>query len=288
MRWRATTDVDPVDVALVRRAVALLIEQLRWLSVAPDRSMIDPSDGRALPGLRLLHGEHAHVGAVYEATTATNRDPLRDRGDGRVRVGRREMRADDPRLAQFRRGVESMPPTRSETFELLADSPAELRWVTTGASTRAVVSLAEPRAPTAITFESGPLGDAPRDAGVHSTGQIDLAALATIAGADAAPVRGTATHRRFVGGWAVTIEPIDARWRVHVRASLRGRGIARPVVAVLGLLVGWKVRRLLGEQLDQLGDDLAPHIEAIRERPTPELVAAHWRAGLLRPFEVPR
>lgn len=268
----------------MRLALAALIEQVRSLKV-DDGMIVHPVSSRPMRRLRVVSGSHPRPGTVYAATERlvdVNNDPAAP-----MTVGRWSFEPGVQKAARFREGLGSGLRESTWTIELRIDDQRQVEVVSTSArGDRSVVTIADPRRPSTMTYSSLTSGGSSwwTKGDVTSKFEIDLAALSTATRSDGAPLTGRAHHRRFIANGYVDVEDTDHGHRLRIGAVVRGRGLARPVLAVVGGLFGRILRRSMDETLAKWESDGMPLILALRQPGDPQQLATTWLADLLEPF----
>ena len=273
-----------VDPERVRDALASLIVQARALEI--DGGMVvHPVSGRPLRRLRVVSGSHPRPGTVYDATERRLAGGVDDGTP--LRVGGRAIEAGDPAAGRFRDGAMSGLRESTSQLELIADDRRRVELAATPErGGRAVVTIADPARPTAVSFSfSAPGGASWWTRGdVTSECRVDLAQLSDPTPSRRAPITGRARHRRFAARADVNIETTGEGRLLHIDVVARGRGAVRPVVAVFGVLFGWLIRRSLAESFAEWEADGAPLVARLNQPGDPQQLASAWLLDLLAPF----
>jgi hypothetical protein len=302
-RWSGEVTVVAVDAGRLAAVVPAVLERLRRLEFV-DGVALDPAGGGPIPGLRLVAGEHPRAGSRYDVEIAhvrrsDNHARIRealDAGRPIVVPGIGRVDANDPRAKAFvdglRRNVGG--PVSDDRWQIDLVRDGDNRCELAGREVRA-----DRRPPTTWTgtivrpahVDRVEIGAVQELGGSRSVaGRVEMSAIVHVdrlpdrsgrARGDGALAEATLRHRRLQITGRAEVEPVDGRtWRVRVRGSGRGRGVVRPVVAIVWLFAGRRARRSLQEILDQLPDVVAQLDRATR-RDT-DAVADEVVARLLR------
>ncbi len=288
MRWRGVVETNVVDIDTLRAMLPLVLDRLRNLEVR-DGMLVHPGSGRAMARLKVVKGEHPTVGTVYEAIARHAGLHPDEHGEATVRGAGRELAADDPKVARFTEGLAGAPDTTVWTVGLMADDEQRCELVVAAPDGLGwALSLSEPRRPTALTASGRLPGGSSSWTKGDSTSHIEfrLADFATPAAQSGAPIVGSLRHRRFVVQGEVNVQAQNSSWRLQLDIVGRGRGVARPFIAVLGGLFGWLIRRQLDEELAEWSTAIAdePMIARIIRGADPAHLPDDVLADLLAPF----
>ncbi|KUO17444.1 hypothetical protein [Streptomyces dysideae] len=211
--------------------VVAMLGGLAAESRAVDSRIVLP-DGQAVPDLRLVAGRHLRSGAVYE--------------DGTVRVTVREW---DRRRA-VRAGLIAVSPNGVLELE------------------GALKSVDRPRL-IEVRGRSRVEGVTPLLSAFGGAASLRLDEWwATVDGGRAprsAPARARLDHRWLRAELRVVPRPSGdfSRWEVQVTVTVRGRGLLRPLAAVLLLVAEGRLRRIVARSLDTLADQWNEQVPAL-------------------------
>ncbi|TDC65855.1 hypothetical protein [Streptomyces hainanensis] len=249
-RLRHTLALASVDRGRVESFIAVVHEVLESLH-AEDGTLV-AEDGRAVRGARLLAGEHLEPGARYRGTAGADGILPSEGGTPRWSDGELTVLGWD----------------RAKETALRFDLGREEQELSSGAKSSAA------RVVTEVRLASS---DRPQRAGLSVAGALTRA--------DGRPRRWrsfTVKGRLDLGRWweaaggapgrpplslgiryallradlqAVPRPTADGTWRLEVLTVLRGRGLARPVVAVPLLATRRLLQRSLAQALDRLAED---------------------------------
>ncbi|MFD5318133.1 hypothetical protein [Streptomyces sp. NPDC127098] len=248
-RLRHTLALASVDRGRVESFTAVVHEVLE--SLRAEGGTLVAADGRPVRAARLVAGEHLSPGARYQGTGAeAERSPVAgaarwtdgeltvlgwDRAEGtalRFDLGREEQESEDGGRTSAARVV-------TQLRLVSADRPQRVTVMVGGSLTR-------------------PDGRPRRWRSFSLRGELDLGRWWEAAGG--APGRpplsiGMRYALLRVDLQAVPRPTADGAWRLEVLTVARGRGLARPVVAVPLLATRRLLHRGLGQALDRLVED---------------------------------
>ncbi|TDC26755.1 hypothetical protein E1265_03530 [Streptomyces sp. 8K308] len=257
-RLRHTLALTSVDRGRVESLIAVVHEALESLH-AEDGTLV-AEDGRTVRVARLVAGEHLSPGARYRGTGADARQPVEAGGyrwsDGELTILgwdraretalRHDLGREEQELADG--GRTSAARVVTELRLASADRPQRVRLTVAGALTRAD---GRPRRWRTFTVR----------------GELDLGRWWEAAGgAPGRPPLSIGIRYALLRAdlQAVPRPTADGAWRLEVLTMARGRGLARPVVAVPLLATRRLLHRGLGQALERLAEDW-------RTRVVPEL-----------------
>ena len=231
------------DVAAVVDAMPLLVGRLRDLSI-DSRGVVDPSTGERRSGLVVVGGVHPRPGSRYRIVTQRP-----------ARLG-----VADARLLGFRRtplpqpGMSTPGATTSE-IELRANDRRTLAIamrIDNPALHELTAAMHDPEGLGAIEVQSVREVNTSWLLGGKLTvdGTADLAQIRSADnGSSAAAMR--LRHRRLAASATLTSSEADARSiRLTIDATVRGRGMARPLVAIASVIWAGKIRRAVAKNTD--------------------------------------
>ncbi|MQY34454.1 hypothetical protein SRB17_24230 [Streptomyces sp. RB17] len=209
------------------QAAVVLLDVLRGIRAEEGRVLLP--DGRAIPGVRLVKGEHLAPGAVYEVEPEDERRQEPDR----LRIVERRSGGDRAVRLEHVLGDEG-------TVTVLAG--------TLHTSARPVA--AELHGSMAAVGRWASLRRAQGDARVDLRAWWEAAAGRRCNGT---PFEARLEHR-LAGAtlWAVPRPHGDGRWEVRLVLSLRGRSLLRPVAAVGLLLFRGRLRQAFADTVDRM------------------------------------
>ncbi|MEU3899927.1 hypothetical protein [Streptomyces sp. NPDC045251] len=230
-RFQHTVTLVPVPRRLLESCLGMLHDLAEGTEA--DGAALRLPDGRPLPELVLTEGRHLRPGARYRATGGA---------DGRPETG--------PTVT-----VLAWDRRRETAFEVVTqdDDPAHRARL---ACVLGVRSADRPReAWLEATVRSGEAKGAKYFGG---TGRLRLdlgrwwpSAAGHGRRSSAAPVSGTVTHALARATVTAVPRPApDGRWRVTVKARVRGRSFARPLLPVAMAVAGRRAHRAFAEALD--------------------------------------
>ncbi|WP_282086910.1 hypothetical protein [Streptomyces tendae] len=230
-RFRHTVTLTPVPRRWLESCVAALHDLAEGTDVEGARLRLP--DGRPVPGLALLGGRHLGPGARYRPLREEDGEPDTDQCLTVVSWDRRRETALEVVT------VDGDPDRRSHLVCALgltsAERPREA-WLSATLRTNG--------------------GKRAKHLGGTGCLHLDLGRWWQSTGhgrhPSRAPLSGTLTHP--LARVAVTVEPRpapDGRWRVTVRARLKGRSVARPLLPLATAVLGRRARRACAEALDR-------------------------------------
>lgn len=256
IRVGAQTTLSAIDVRTLAAVLPALA--MRWRGLPFEQGVYVPAAGPRREGLRVEQGSHPHPGTRYLVLLASAHVPNPpDEGVG-----------DEPRPVKM-------------LVELLADDIHRLRIRVQRVGGPDVVEaeLRRPDRPESITVDVA--GTVP--GGWPAGGPFTV--KAGIALDQMPPVQSSgpqlvaeAKHRRAYGWVDAAIRAAGAGfWTVEVAIRVRGRGVARPIVAVLAPVVRRYAQRGLDAFLDRLPTEVDQFNRELREEfglsPDPEQIA---------------
>jgi hypothetical protein len=261
LRVGAQTELRAIDFRPLVAALPALAR--RWRGLRFDQGVyVDAADGRRREGLRIEHGAHPLAGTSYRLVLRSEQPPEPTEEARAELVKLMERNGVDHHAAfqsWFRRGREAataagqMEAVFTTTLvELLADDRDRIRVRVQDPGARQVeeIELYRPDRPERIS--------------VDVTGRVEggwltrgpITAHISLALDQLPPAEGSAPqfvaelhHRRAQGKAEARIRAADGRsWSIAVDVGAMGRGLTRPIVAVLAPLA----RRYARHQLDAL------------------------------------
>jgi hypothetical protein len=250
MRLGATVEVDRLDLAWVRAVVASIVRRIEAAPLAADGTL---GPGGGARSWILVEGHHAWPGARYEA-----------RSTGGDHGATAELSVDSwDHQGELRARSVDLSADRVENAFVL-DRPLALRRVTMAGAADVPAPVMGGR----MTWQ----------------GELDLDHWwAPAPGGGAAPARLEIGARRLRATVAARPhEPGSGRWRIDVEVRLRGRGIARPVMAAGLLAARIPLRRALRGAVADFATVGQQAADAARTR-TPDSVAEHVVERMLAP-----
>ncbi|WCN04822.1 hypothetical protein [Streptomyces sp. M92] len=235
-RFQHTVTLVPVPRRLLESCLGMLhdlAEGTEAEGTEADGAALRLPDGRPLTGLVLTEGRHLRPGARYRATGGA---------DGRPET--------EPTVTVF-----AWDRRRETALEVVTqdDDPAHPARL---ACVLGVRSADRPREAWLETTVRTGAGKGAKYLGGTGRLRLDLGRWwASAAGhgrrSSAAPVRGTVTHALARATVTVVPRPApDGRWRVTVKARVRGRSFARPLLPVATAVAGRRAHRAFAEALD--------------------------------------
>ncbi|MFE5602073.1 hypothetical protein ACFQ8O_23150 [Streptomyces coelicoflavus] len=230
-RFQHTVSLAPVPRRWFESCVATLHDLAE--DTDAEGAFLRLPDGRPLPGLVLAQGRHLRPGARYRPVNEKNGEPDADQC---VTV-----------LAWDRRRETALEVV---TVDDDPDRPARLDCAL------GLTSAERPReARLSATLRSSG-GKGATYLGGTARAHLDLGGWWQAAGhgrrPSRAPLSGTLTHA--LARVTVTVVPRpapDGRWRVTVKARVRGRSVARPLLPLAAAVLGGRARRACAEALDR-------------------------------------
>ncbi|MER7962469.1 hypothetical protein [Streptomyces ardesiacus] len=242
-RFEHTVTLAPVPRRWLESCVAMLHDLAQDTEAEAGRLLLP--DGRPLPGLVLEQGRHLRPGARYRSVPAEDGEPEADQCVTVLAWDRRRKTALEIVTVEDDRGH----PVRIDCALGLtsAERPRE-------ASLSATLSTSGRK----------------RAKYLGGTGRVDLdlagwwQASGTGRRPSRAPLRGTLTHA--LARVTVTVVPRpapDGRWRVTVKARVRGRSFARPLLPLAAAVLGRHARREAAAALDRAAAAWNTHVPAL-------------------------
>ncbi|CAB61287.1 hypothetical protein GTY87_02900 [Streptomyces sp. SID7813] len=230
-RFQHTVTLAPVPRRWFESCVAALHDLAEGTDAEGGRLTLP--DGRPLPGLVLAEGRHPEPGARYRPVNEEDGEPDADQC---LTV-----------LARDRRGETALEVV---THDDDPDHPARL------VCALGLTSVERPREAwlTATLHSAG--GKRAKYLGGTGRLRLDLGRWwqATSHGRHSAraPLGGTLTHALVRVSVTVVPRPApDGRWRVTVKARIRGRSFARPLLPLAAAVLGRRARRAGAEALER-------------------------------------
>ncbi|MFJ3361222.1 hypothetical protein [Streptomyces anthocyanicus] len=230
-RFQHTVTLAPVPRRWFESCVAALHDLAEGTDAEGGRLTLP--DGRPLPGLVLAEGRHPEPGARYRPVNEEDGEPDADQC---LTV-----------LARDRRGETALEVV---THDDDPDHPARL------VCALGLTSVERPREAwlTATLHSAG--GKRAKYLGGTGRLSLDLGRWwqATSHGRHPAraPLGGTLTHALVRVSVTVVPRPApDGRWRVTVKARIRGRSFARPLLPLAAAVLGRRARRAGAEALER-------------------------------------
>lgn len=250
--WRGVIEIPAPEVHRLTAVLPLVLERARSLRVA-DGTVLDPWNGDGPLDLHVVGGTHPLVGTRYEATY---RSVPVDGDLGRAATG--DTPGDDGATDPI--GDEwAARPDHEWVATIEADDASAVRIaVVDGAGSddeiTLTVELPMPARPTEVRLVGlvpiAPDGFMAGD--IQAEGTVSWEAL-QVAGDG---VRRLATvhigHPRFRAGIVADVEPMDGTWRVTAEGFVSGRGLVRPLFALMMFFVARKMRPVLDRRLAEL------------------------------------
>ncbi|WP_234332134.1 hypothetical protein [Streptomyces sp. NRRL F-5650] len=242
-RFEHTVTLAPVPRRWLESCVAALHDLAEDTDTEGGRLLLP--DGRPLPGLVLERGRHLRPGARYRSVPVEDGEPEADQCVTVLAWDRRRRTELEIVTVEDDRGH----PARIDCVLGLtsAERPREA-WLSATLST----------------------GGRKRAAHLGGTGRVDLDLAgwwqATGAGRSPSrpPLRGTLTHALVRVTVTVVPRPApDGRWRVTVKARVRGRSFARPLLPLAAAVWGRQARRKGAEALDRAAAAWNVHVPAL-------------------------
>ncbi|MEU4979944.1 hypothetical protein [Streptomyces sp. NPDC021969] len=233
-RFQHTVTLAPVPRRWFESCVAALDDLAAGTDVEGGRLTLP--DGRPLPGLVLTEGRHLGPGARYRPVNEEDGEPDADQC---LTV-----------LARDRRGETVLEVVSLDTLD---DDPAHRARLVCALG---LTSVERPgKAWLSATLRSDG-GKRAKYLGGAGRLRLDLGRWwqATSHGRhpSRAPLGGTLTHALVRVSVTVVPRPApDGRWRVTVRARVRGRSFARPLLPLATALLGRRARRAGAEALER-------------------------------------
>lgn len=270
LRLRATTTVPKVDMRSILAIVPFLREQ--WRDVRFEQDVYVDPDGCRREGLQVLHGAHPLPGTTYLVSVPPLVGPVADLpmmtaagADGAMSVAVELLAFDDRSL-------------RLRGSQAAADWTVDVELLGVDPVTRVNGEL------VATLPYRWPLGGRLRAKVVTAVDQVlraDSTDPQVVAELQHPVARGDVQLRIGLAA--------DGLWTVDIAVRCRGRGLARPVLAVLAIPARRAARRRFDAIVGTLPgavDRLNVEIElAIREDPDPQRAAEELLEALL--FAVP-
>ncbi|MGC0414046.1 hypothetical protein RKD32_006973 [Streptomyces sp. SAI-195] len=230
-RFQHTVTLVPVPRRWWETCVATLYDLAQ--DTAADGTRLRLPDGRPLPGLLLARGRHLRPGAQYRPVHDEDGEPDADRCLTVLSWDRRRETALE--------------------VDTLDDDPVHPARLVCALK---LTSAERPR--EAWLSASLHPGGGERAKHLAGTGRLRLDLdgwwQATSPGRhpSRAPLSGTLTHALArVSVTAVPRLAPDGRWRVTVRARVRGRSVARPLLPLVTAVLGRRARRACAEALER-------------------------------------
>ncbi|MEO6086396.1 MAG: hypothetical protein ABIQ18_25105 [Umezawaea sp.] len=224
----AQVSIPRMDEKLLVGALAELIRRLRALTFDTDGVLVH--DGARIEGLRLLDGRHNRKNARYQLVAVPNKNP---------------------------EGEESADPPEPAILTILAAGHDSLAFrLELGEMGNVAFAIRNPARPGKIT---GSLDVAmPEDSGwllrgpVRVDASVDLTALSSMS-PRTDQVVARVKHRRASASAKLAISNPDSReWVVQTLATVRGGGLLRPLVAVVGPFLRNKFAAELQKGMDKM------------------------------------
>ncbi|MET8807649.1 hypothetical protein [Streptomyces sp. NPDC004546] len=221
--------VAPVPRAWFEQAVVVLLDVVRGTRAEEGQVLLP--DGRAIPGVRLVKGDHLAPGAVYEAEAE----------DGR------HQEAERLRIVERRSGND--PAVRLEHVLGDEDTVTVVEGALHTVSRPVSVEL---RGSVRVLGRWASLRRASGDARVDLRAWWEAAAGRRYSGT---PFEAHLEHRLGVATlWAVPRPYGDGRWEVRLVLSLGGRSLLRPVAALALLLFRGRLREAFTDTADRTAE----------------------------------
>ncbi|MFA3878117.1 hypothetical protein ABS735_31440 [Streptomyces sp. MMCC 100] len=261
-RFQHTVTLVPVPRRWFESCVATLHDLAEGTDVEGARLRLP--DGRPLPGLVLAQGRHLRPGARYRPVNEKDGEPDADQCLTVLAWDRRRETA-----------------LEVVTVEDDPSHPARLDCVLR------LTSAERPR--EALLSATLRPSDGKREKYLGGTGRahLDLGRWwqATSDGRhpSRAPLSGTLTHA--LARVTVTVVPCpapDGRWRVTVKARVRGRSVARPLLPLAAAVMGRRARRAWAEALERAAAAWNAQVPAL-VRKDGERLSAELADALLGP-----
>ncbi|AQS65919.1 hypothetical protein [Streptomyces pactum] len=265
-RFQHTVTLAPVPRQWFESCVTTLHDVAEDLD--SDGGCLRLPDGRPLPGLVLSEGSHLRPGARYRPVNGKDGQPDADRAATVLAWDRRRETA-----------------LEVVTVDEDPAHPARLTCVLR------LLSAARPREAwlTATLGTTG--GKRAEYLGGTVRLHLDLGRWwPSAAGRNrrplAAPLGGTLTHALARATVTVVPRPApDGRWRVTVKARVRGRSLVRPLLPVVMAFMGRRAHRSIAEALDGAAREWNARLPALVHKEGEEL-RAELTGGLLPPRDV--
>jgi hypothetical protein len=260
LRLTARTAVPALDTGSLMQVLAELPKH--WRALPFERGCYRHEDGRLREGLRVEHGRHPHPDAGYRLVTRRE-NALHPSGPA----------AGSPAV---------FPPI---FVELLADDADRIRIRLEGPDRDEVaeIEVDHPQRPARLWAEgSVPVSGSWLVRGrVSARIELDLDGLPP-ARSSGPQLTAQAKHRRARGTAKVRVEQAGGdTWNLTVDLAVAGRGITRPVVAVLGLF-----RRIAAREFHKLVAETSRSIgelnRELHSRLGPGQDAELWRRMIMR------
>lgn len=248
MKWKGDADVEPVDVEFLRDAFAAFLVQARGLTTVGDR-LVHPETGEPVDHLRVDSGIHARPGVVYASISSVPSPRGAAASPPMLSIEGETLPIDD---AAAQAHLEALDPigTMSETLiSLEEDNEQLLRLSGVEQQTAWHVEVERPARARNVTgggrVQTGPGrwlgGEVTFDVAAH----VDRMCTLGHESVDIGDI--SVEHRRFRVTANVAASLVDGRILLAARGAGRGRGVVRPVAAV----VMWLFRRRITKILDE-------------------------------------
>jgi hypothetical protein len=259
--WRGVIELPAPEVRRLTTVLPLVLERARSLRVA-DGTVLDPWNGDGPLDLHVVDGTHPLVGTRYVGTYHAVSDDDVDPADDDVGPDRTDT--DSP--SDRDEAPEQWPSTVDHewTATIEADDTRSARvTVIDGTGTddeiHLTIDVPDPAQPTEMRLT----GLVPVSPDGFMAGDIE-AEGAIVWGPDSPGDGGrrriatvTIGHPRFRAGIVADAETMGDTWRVTAEGFVSGRGLVRPLFALMMVFVARKMRPVL----DRRFSELAEHVE---------------------------
>ena len=271
--WRGEVDIPAPEVGRLGAVVPMVLERARALRVA-DGTLLDPWNGHAPLDLHVVAGTHPLVGARYEGT---HRSVLADGSTSDP-----DVEPDSDLTSDRDDAVDEWPDAIEHLWAASIDADdARSAKVTIidGAGTDDEISLAvevpEPAHPTEVRFVNllPVANDGFMVGHIETEGTISWDRLRSARDGSHRIATVHIGHPRFRAGIVADAEPHGDTWRITAEGFVSGRGMSRPLFALMMFFVARKLRPVLDRRLAELAEPVEQWNDLARAHPRDDELA---------------